>query len=567
MRWNKAVPGRTTLRGGSAMKHRGLLRVPATLFALLTLLASTVSSAPLATARAAGAPVYGGTLRIAYTGAMSEFDPAQAFLDDWWVMNGTLWNGLYQFDRNGTPQLDLAAAPPVVSADRKVWTFKLRKGVLFSNGVEVTADDVAYSITRTIDPNLKPAVSWGQGYDTVFQGAQAFINGKAKSVSGIQVLDRYTIRFRLAQASPLVPSLLAMSINMVVPKAVVSKESQDAFNEHPIGTGPFILQAWKKGYQLVFVRNPHYFHPGKPYLDKILVDISVPSNLIALKVEKGEIDGFGNGTETSAADLQQARADPHLVPYLVTAPLTWVTWMDLDVHVAPLNKPALRQAIAMAINRSRLVKLLGGDAVPAEQLYVPAYPQYDTALDRKPLFAYNPQQAAALVKASGYSGQPISILYPTDYPYQVAVAPGVQQDLQQIGLNVTLRGLTANALYTVQSALTGHLASFYQWSIDYADGYDLYSGEMACSANGAGGISGAHSCDASADALVDKAQSLPLGAARDALLREAQVRVLGQAARIPLVFLKPVAMISPRVGGFYYQPMFAWQFENYWLKS
>jgi ABC-type transport system substrate-binding protein len=56
-------------------------------------------------------------------------------------MNGTLYDGLYQFDRNGVPRLDLAAAPPTISADRKVWTFHLRKGVHFSNGMELTADD------------------------------------------------------------------------------------------------------------------------------------------------------------------------------------------------------------------------------------------------------------------------------------------------------------------------------------------------------------------------------------------------------------------------------------------
>src|SRR5579884_568471 len=86
-------------------------------------------------------PVRGGTLRIGYSTNMATFDPTQAFYDDWWVMNGTLFNGLYQVDGRGHPQLDLAAAPPVVSPDRKVWTFHLRKGVVFHNGTEATADD------------------------------------------------------------------------------------------------------------------------------------------------------------------------------------------------------------------------------------------------------------------------------------------------------------------------------------------------------------------------------------------------------------------------------------------
>jgi ABC-type transport system substrate-binding protein len=68
------------------------------------------------------------------------------------VINGTLYNGLYKFDRSGSPQLDLAAAPPTISADRKTWTFTIRKGVRFSNGLEVSADDFKFSMMRALDP-------------------------------------------------------------------------------------------------------------------------------------------------------------------------------------------------------------------------------------------------------------------------------------------------------------------------------------------------------------------------------------------------------------------------------
>src|SRR5207248_10496701 len=142
--------------------------------------------------------------------------------------------------------------------------FKLRKGVLFHNGMEMTADDVKFSITRALDPHLKPAPSWGQTQDAVFQGAQDFIKGKATSVSGIRVLDRYTIRFVLAEPVAVFPFILAQTYNMVVPRAVVSKESQSDFANHPIGTGPYILRSFAKDVRATFVRNPHYFRSGKP---------------------------------------------------------------------------------------------------------------------------------------------------------------------------------------------------------------------------------------------------------------------------------------------------------------
>ena len=112
------------------------------LVAVMGLLASTLGTSAVTARPPTAGPRYGGTIEVAFTSDVTSFDPAQAYTIDWFIMNGTLFNGLYQYDRRSVPQLDLAAAPPTVSADRKTWTFTLRKGVLFSNGMELTADDV-----------------------------------------------------------------------------------------------------------------------------------------------------------------------------------------------------------------------------------------------------------------------------------------------------------------------------------------------------------------------------------------------------------------------------------------
>ncbi|HWE61238.1 MAG TPA: ABC transporter substrate-binding protein, partial [Chloroflexota bacterium] len=320
------------------------------------LLALLLPAAGSATKAASSGPVRGGSISIGFPGDMVTFDPAQAYSDDWQVMNGTLYDGLYQFDRNGVPRLDLAAAPPTISADRTVWTFHLHKGVQFSNGMDLTADDIAFSITRTLDPKLKPAVSWGQTSDAIFQGAQDFIAGKAKGVAGIQVLDPSTIRFTLAQPVAIFPYILAETFNFVVPRAVVTKESPDYFASHPVGTGPFMLQSWQKGTKLVFVRNPHYFKPGRPYLDSVVVYVNIPASVITLKVEKGELAGLGDASQVSAADVHQGRSDPRYASYFVDVPTTFAIWLDLNVHAAPLTQLAIRQAVAMAIDRKRLVQ-------------------------------------------------------------------------------------------------------------------------------------------------------------------------------------------------------------------
>src|SRR5262249_50301315 len=156
-----------------------------------------------------------------------------------------------------------------------------------------------------------------------------------------------------------------------------------------IWTGPFMLQSWTKGSQAVFVRNPHYFHPGKPYLNEIIAYVNVASSLIALRIEKGELDGFGINFEIASADLQQVHSSAQYASYLVHTPVTSGAWLDLNVHLYPFSNPQIRKAVAMAIDRAQLVKLDGGQAIPATQLFVPGETQYDPRLVQHPAYPYD----------------------------------------------------------------------------------------------------------------------------------------------------------------------------------
>jgi len=200
-------------------------------------------------------------------------------------------------------------------------------------------------------------------------------------------------------------------------------------------------------------------------------------------------------------------------------------------------------------------------------MYIPLMSAHDPALDVHAVYPYDPTKAAALVKASGYHGQPVSFYYLANTPYQAAMAPGIQQDLQQIGLNVTARGLNNLAEKTLVDSVSGHNLNQLDWGIDYPDAFDIYAGVMNCLSNVNQGISGSHYCDPAADVLVTKAQALPLGADRDALFRQAQLRILQSATIVPLIFPKESEIVSPKIGGFYYEPIYGWQFENYWVKK
>jgi ABC-type transport system substrate-binding protein len=120
-------------------------------------------------------------------------------------------------------------------------------------------------------------------------------------------------------------------------------------------------------------------------------------------------------------------------------------------------------------------------------------------------------------------------------------------------------------VYEAATKPTGSQIVLTSMSADYLDAYDIYSASLSCAAAATGGFNFAHYCDSTADTLVQTAQGLPLGANRTALLRQAQDRMLQSAAHIPVLFPMPTELVSPRVGGFYYQPLFGWRYEDYWL--
>ncbi len=548
-------------------RYRTHLRFAAALCLLLTLLAPTFGTRAATLRSPAAAPVYGGTLNVAFSEDFVTLDPAEASGVDTSAIYGGLYSGLYKLDKNNQPVLDLAAKPPVIANNTKTWTFTIRKGVQFSNGMPLTASDVKYSIMRVLDSHLKPVSPYQQD-DNIFVGSQDFISGKATDVSGIQVLDPYTIRFQCTGPLPVLPYILGQSYNSVVPQAVVAKETLQQVSENPIGSGPFLLQSWQKGVQAILVKNPHYFIAGQPYLDKVVILLNVTPSVIALKVQHGDLDGFAGAFEIATPDLQQFEGDPKYASYIVHSRPFISIWLDLNAADPVMQSLQLRQAIAMAIDRTRLVQLDGGNAKPLYQLYLPGYTEYDPSLATKAVYPYDPTKAAALVKQSGYKGQTLIYMDRSGTPYFQAIAPGIQQQLQQIGLNIKIDTVGRLPYHVVREQLTGHAMDPFDWGIDYADALDTYELNMSCAQAGNGGFSGAHYCIPEVDTLAAKANLLPLGPARDKLYEQAQLLILQSATRIPLMYPENTEIFNTnKFGGFFYVPNYGLMFQYYWHKQ
>src|SRR5262245_37266029 len=186
----------------------------------------------------------GGTMTETFKDDVTTLDPAIGY--DWqnWSMIKSLFDGLMDY-KPGTTELvpDLAESYEITNGG-KTFTFKLRPGVKFTNGRELTAEDVKYSIDRVRDPATQ---SPGAGF--------------FGSIDTITVVDPLTIKFDLSRPDATFLHVMAINFAHVVPKEEVEKYGAD-FGHHPVGSGAFKMTDWTLGQRLVLEKNPDYWHKG-----------------------------------------------------------------------------------------------------------------------------------------------------------------------------------------------------------------------------------------------------------------------------------------------------------------
>ena len=473
-------------------------------------------------------PQKGGEIIVVYKDDLATLDPAIGY--DWtnWPVIKMVFDGLLDYDSGTTIEPRLAESLPEVSADGLTYTFKLRKGVKFQNGREFTADDVVYTITRVLDPKTASPGSW------VFlgiKGAQEFIDGTATSVEGIKAIDPYTVEFTLT--SPDVTFLNKMAINFafIVPKEEVEKSGVN-FGHEPVGTGPFKLTEWVTGQRLVFERNPDYFFEGRPFLDKITIEVGVEPDVALLRLEKGEIQLMGD--PPPGADWTRITGDPAWKDRIEVEQTVNTTYIAINVNEPPFDNVKVRQALNHAIDKQRIVQLLNGRATVANQILPPLMPGFDEGYQG---YEFDPEKAKQLLSEAGFpDGFETSIECISVDP-QPKLCESFQQDLANVGIKLTINALAApNVIDDAGNGKTplvwsGGLA----WTQDYPDPDDFYAPILGCGSNVPGGWNWSRYCNETVDA---KAAELLAVTDRDARMngyKELFKALMDDAVWVPVI--------------------------------
>jgi len=413
--------------------------------------------------------------KYAFTAAETGFDPAQ--LSDLYsrILTANMFDALYTYDYLARPLIirpNLAAGMPEVSADFKTYTIQLKRGVFFSDDPafkgqkrELVASDVVYTYKRIFDPkNKSPSVSGLReekilGMEELRE--QATKSGKFdydRDVEGLRALDKYTVQFKLGEVRPrFLETLTDPGIFGIVAREVVEAYGERIM-EHPVGTGPFKLDEWRRSSKITFVRNPNYreeyfdsaptegssplakevFEQMKgrklPQIDKVEVSIieeAQPRWLAFLGSEHDLMERL------PAAYVNVAIPQNKLAPNLQKRGIQMQRNLLGDVTFSyfgmenPLvggytpEKIALRRAIAMGQNSAEEVRLpRRGQAIVAQGPIMPMTSAYDPNM-RSEMGVFDRAKAMALLDMFGYTdkngdgwrdlpdGKPLTLEYST----------------------------------------------------------------------------------------------------------------------------------------------------------
>lgn len=308
-----------------------------------------------------------------------------------------------------------------------VFTFTIRDNATFSDGSDVTADDVAFTLMGLL---AKETASPNQVKFLSIAGAQEYADGTADAVSGIEVVDPKTLRITLAQ--PDAPFLFNLRVVYVVPKAALEGKTltDDPFFQAPVGAGPFVFEKWDTGADFVATRNPNYWQEGKPALARFTHRTIADANSLVLALDAGDIDGSNYPAPTAKEQLETNANLSVIVP-----PFGYPNGWMFNCTNEWLAKKEVRRAIAMALNTEQFAAdSLMGLGKPGLGPIAPGNWAHDPTLTPIP---YDVAAAKELITASGMpEGTKIRFTVNQGNVLREDWLTYTQQALQEIGIEV-----------------------------------------------------------------------------------------------------------------------------------
>ncbi|MFO7740727.1 MAG: ABC transporter substrate-binding protein [Anaerolineae bacterium] len=473
-----------------------------------------------------------GTLRVALTGAPNSLhlglgDDQNSFNAGW-----PLYDSLVYLNPDAEIEPGLAESWEL-SEDGTEYVFKLREDVTFHNGEPFTADDVVFSWEHGKQDEMKWSDKWKEG-------------------ETVEKVDDYTVRITTDGPRPLLLKTMA-TIWGIIPKDYMEEVGLEGFNEHPVGTGPFMFEEWFRGDHITYKANPDYWREGCPKVETLIFRPIPESATRAAAVQAGEID---IAPRLSAEEAQRLMGpDVKVLKYPLWRAY-YVTFNNLTTGVGkPTEDARVRQAMNYAVDVQAIIdSILGGYGKPAATY---AATTGELGYGAVEPFGYDPDKAQELLTEAGYSdGFSIDMACPAGaYSHFEEVCQAIAGYLGDVGIDTSLEIMESGHYWDLEA--NKELPPLFgdSWGNPDGEAYPRLLGAL-------GGWDAAYSAwsDPKIDELLQEIGTTVDQDAREALYEELQVYVKENPPFIYLYEAVGFEGLNARVQD--YNPLPG---EDYWL--
>jgi peptide/nickel transport system substrate-binding protein len=522
----------------------------------------------------------GGTMRLVARSAGGTIDPHINYTLQYWQVYQSLYDGLLAFKKapgaeGFTKVPDLAEAIPEATNDGKTYVFKIRQGIKFSNGQDLTVKDVAASFQRI----FKVSSPTAGGFYSVIVGADKCLAEPATcTLEGGVVADEAagTVTINLTRPDAEFFDKLALPHAAILP---ADSPASDVGSAPLPGTGAYYISKYDPNTGMTLERNPNFkvwSEEAQPdgYPDVVQYDFGLTDEAEVNAVMNGEADWMFDQPPTDRlGEIGTTYAEQ---VFLNTLTAWW--YAPMNTNIAPFNNEKARQAVNFAIDRNALVNLFGGPvlASPICQVLPPGFPGHVpycpyTKDPGEKWSAPDLDKAKALVEESGTKGQKVTIIA-EDTAVSKAIGTYMQSVLTDIGYDAEVKPISPNIQFTyIQNTNNNVQISITQWYQDYPAASDFLNILFGCASFTPGSDSSiniAGFCDKDIQAKMDGAllQGVTDPEGANAVWAEVDKMVTDKAPMAALFTPKHVDFVSKRLGNFQFNNQFYWMITQSWVQ-
>jgi peptide/nickel transport system substrate-binding protein len=360
-------------------------------------------------------PKAGGTFISARTTEATGLDPQLVPAFSRSARSPMMYNQLVRFEPDMTPVPELAESWEV-SKDSLTWTFKLRQGVKFHDGQELTSDDVKFTFDRLFEKS---------------PGKSDFI-----AVDKVEPAGKYAVKFLTKEPFAGLLAALGGFWGFIISEAGIKKHGD--LNKAAVGTGPFMLEDWKVEQQMTLKRNPSYFKKGLPHVDQVLLRVIPDESNIVAALRTGQIH---HAFIEDNKNFNLLKDEKSLTGYRSSR--LGYDFLNINASRGPLKDVRVRQAISWAVDRAQVMRVA---ASSFGRLTAPAtapMKQWQLPEDRwMPYYRPDVEKAKKLMADAGHAaGFTVKLGVIPTFPTMVSGAPVIAAQLKRIGITAEIENV------------------------------------------------------------------------------------------------------------------------------